>query len=71
MTLEVWTGDGWAPHPDVDDLVRFGVRLTEAEARALLHESRRRASLQPMSDGEADIALRSRQRWIGAPFAES
>jgi len=71
LSLEVWTGDGWSPHPDVDDLVRFGVRLTDAEARQLLHESRRRASLLPMADTEADIVLRSRTRWMGAPVAGS
>jgi len=71
MSLEVWTGDGWAPFPAVDDLVRFGVRMTDQDARALLHESRRLASLPAMTDGDADIALRSRLRWIGAPVLRS
>ena len=66
MSLEVWTGDGWAPFPEVDDLLRFGVRLTDGDARALLHESRRIASLPALIDAEAEIALRSRLRWVGA-----
>ncbi|HZT76405.1 MAG TPA: hypothetical protein VFA27_07095 [Vicinamibacterales bacterium] len=70
-SLEVWTGDGWAPHPDIDDLLRFGMRLTDAEAQELLLDSRRRASLPPMTESDADIALRSRLRWLGAPSSES
>ena len=71
ISLEVWTGDRWAPHADVDDLLRFGVRLTDGEALLLLHDARRRASLPPISDRDADRALRSRKRWMGAPIAES
>lgn len=71
MCPEVWTGDSWAAFPGVDDLVRFGVRLTDGDARALLHQSRRLASLPVLPDGEADIALRSRLRWTGAAVART
>jgi hypothetical protein len=69
MYPEVWVRDSWASFPDLDDLVRFGVRLTDSDARALLNESRRQAALPVLSEGEADIALRSRLRWSGAAVA--
>ena len=61
--MEVWDGDGWAPYPDVDNVLRHGHRLTEIQALALLHETREHlGTLARFSDAEADAALRSRLR---------
>ena len=62
-TLEVWSGDGWAPYPDVDHVSRHGHRITDVQSLAALHGIRARAGgLVPLSDEEADAALRARQR---------
>ena len=59
--LEVWSGDGWAPYPDVDNVLRYGQRLTEVQALALLHETRdRMGTLVRFSDEEARVVLRDR-----------
>ena len=42
LAMEAWTGDGWAPYPDVDAVLRHGRRLTEMEALAVVHEARSR-----------------------------
>ena len=61
--MEVWNGDGWAPYPDVDNLLRHGHRLTEAQALAILYETREHlGTLARFSDAEAGVALRSRLR---------
>ncbi len=62
LAMEAWTGDGWAPYPDVDAVLRHGRRLTEMEALAVVHEARNRQGLPPFSDQEARIALRDRLR---------
>ena len=62
LAMEAWTGDGWAPYPDVDAVLRHGRRLTEMEALAVVHEARHRQGLPPFSDQEARVALRDRLR---------
>ena len=59
--MEVWKGDGWAPYPDVDTLLRHGHRLTEEQAVALLHAARDRTEAsRRLSDAEARVALHAR-----------
>ena len=61
--MEVWNGNGWAPYPDVDTLLRHGHRLTDVRALALLHETREHSgTLARFSDEEAGVALHSRLR---------
>jgi len=60
--LEVWNGDGWAPYPEVDTLLRHGHRLTEEQALALLNDMRDRGALSRFSAEEARAALRARLR---------
>ena len=60
--LEAWTGDGWAVYPDVDNVLRHGRLLTESQGLALLHETRDRSALPPLSEAEAVVALRARLR---------
>jgi hypothetical protein len=61
--LEVWKGDGWARYPDVEHLLRYGRRLNEAEALALLQKTRdRTAGLAAFSNEEARLALCARLR---------
>ena len=61
--LEVWNGDGWAPYPEVDTLLRHGHRLTEEHALALLNATRDRNSALPkLSAEEARLALSHRLR---------
>lgn len=61
--LEVWSGDGWAPYPEVDALLRHGQRLTEEQALALLNDTRDRGGALPrFSTEEARSALRARLR---------
>jgi hypothetical protein len=63
--MEAWNGDGWTPYPDVDNVLRYGRRLTEEQAVALLHETRdRTATLARFSNEEAYVALRARQRHV-------
>jgi hypothetical protein len=63
FAMEVWNGDGWAPYPDVDNVLRHGQRLTEGQALSLLHETRdRMGNLARFSDEEARVALRARLR---------
>ncbi|HET6956754.1 MAG TPA: hypothetical protein VFI56_09235 [Vicinamibacterales bacterium] len=63
VAMESWTGDGWRVFPDIDSVSRHGVRLTRDEALALLKKIRERSGLtEPLSDGEAETALSSRQR---------
>ena len=63
VTLEVWSGDSWSPYPDVDQVSRHGHRITDVQSLALLHQTRARAgALPPLSDEEAEIALRARRR---------
>ena len=59
--MEAWKGDGWAPYPDVDNVLRHGQRVSELRAVAVLHEARDRMGILPrLSDEEADVALRDR-----------
>jgi hypothetical protein len=61
--MEVWNGDGWAPYPDVDEVLRHGHRLAETQALALLHDTRSRSdALVPLPDEEARVALHARLR---------
>ena len=61
--LEAWNGDGWAPHADVDSVLRYGRLLTKEQALALLHETRdRMEALARFSDDEAHVALHARLR---------
>jgi len=63
--MEVWSGDGWAPYPDVDTLLRHGHRLTEEQALALLNDTRDRGgALSRLSEEEARTALRARLRRV-------
>jgi hypothetical protein len=63
MAMEVWNGDGWALYPDVDNVLRHGRRLTQAQGLALLHETRDRLGTQTrFSDEEARDALHDRLR---------
>ena len=63
LAMEVWKGDGWAPYPDVDNVLRHGQRLSEDRAVALLHEARDRTGPLPrFSDEEARLALHDRLR---------
>ncbi len=60
-SLEVWKGEGWAPYPDVDTLLRHGQRLSEEQAVALLQSTRDRADAsRRLSDAEALGALHAR-----------
>jgi hypothetical protein len=61
--MEGWNGDGWTPYANADNVSRRGVRLSDAQALALLRETRRRAgAVAPLSDEEAQVALSSRLR---------
>jgi hypothetical protein len=59
--LEVWTGEGWAPYSDVDNVLRHGLPLTEERALALLQETRM-GTLAHFSHEEARVALQTRRR---------
>jgi hypothetical protein len=57
---EVWLGDGWVTYADLNELLRQGHRLTDADAVALLRVTRERTNgLTPLSDEEALAALRT------------
>jgi hypothetical protein len=59
--MEVWKGGGWAPYPDVDNVLRHGRRVTEAEALVHLNETRDRLGAGArFTDDEARAALRDR-----------
>jgi hypothetical protein len=63
--MERWSGADWQPYPEVDAVLRHGVRLTDAQAMTLLHETRDRIETLPcLSDSEARRALRVRQQPI-------
>ena len=63
VAMEAWSGDGWTRYPDVDNVSRRGHRLSPEQALALLRTVRERDnSLAPLADGEAEVALSSRQR---------
>lgn len=58
ISLERWNGEDWLPYSKVEAVLRFGVRLTDTQAIALLSESRNRlGTLSPLSDKEARRAL--------------
>ena len=38
--MEVWKGDGWGRYLDVDNVLRYGQRVTEERAITLLHATR-------------------------------
>jgi hypothetical protein len=62
-SLEVWSGDGWMPYPEVDTLLRHGIRLTEDQALALLNLVRDRlGSLSTFTPEDGRTALRARLR---------
>jgi hypothetical protein len=61
--MEVWNGDGWSPYPEVDTLLRHGLRLTEEQALVLLNTTRDRVGFLPgFSAEDARLALSSRLR---------
>jgi hypothetical protein len=63
VAMEVWNGDRWTAYHDVDNLSRRGLRVTHEQALALLQAARERAGTEaPFADGEAGLALTSRQR---------
>ena len=63
MSLEMWNGEAWRPYSPVDAVLRYGLRLTEQEAMALLHRSRNEnEALARLSDDEARAVLQSRRR---------
>ena len=63
VAMESWTGDGWRVFADIERVSSHGVRLTHDQALALLKAIRGRSGLgEPLSDGEAETALSSRQR---------
>jgi hypothetical protein len=63
VAMEVWSGDGWAPYPQVDEVSRRGVRLDHDKARALLQKVREASGTSvAFSAEEAAAALASRQR---------
>jgi len=63
VAMEVWNGDGWTKYPDVDNVSRRGLRVSHEQALALLQAARERSgTLAPFADGEAGLALTSRQR---------
>ena len=63
LTLEAWTGDAWAPHGDVDHILRYGRRLSEDQALALLNAVREQAGISSrLSDADARQALNDRRR---------
>jgi hypothetical protein len=63
VAMEAWRGDGWTVYPDIDNVSRHGVRLTQDQALALLKTTRdRTGTAAPFADGEAETALSSRQR---------
>ena len=57
IALKIWDGERWVRYADVDAVARWGRSLTDAQALALLHETRNRFELEPLSDREASIAL--------------
>ncbi len=62
-TVEAWDGNGWLAYPDVDNLLRHGQRVTEAQALVILHDTRDRAGARPrLSDDDALAALHARLR---------
>jgi hypothetical protein len=70
--MEVWNGDGWAPYPDVDTLLRHGHRLTDEQALILLNDTRdRNGALPGFSAEEAHLALSNRQRRAKVPEDDS
>jgi hypothetical protein len=61
--MEVWIGTGWTPYDGMDDVLRYGRRLTDLEALALLQETRTQMAILPaLSDEEARTALNDRLR---------
>ncbi len=57
IALQIWDGEGWVRYADVDAVARQGRPLTDAQALGLLHETRNRFELEPLSDRDASIAL--------------
>ena len=58
VSLERWNGEDWLPYSDANAVLRYGVRLTDAQAMALLSETRNRVGTLPqLSDTEARRAL--------------
>ena len=58
ISLERWNGEDWLKYSDVEEVLRYGVRLTEAQALTLLSETRNRVeTLLQLSDTEARRAL--------------
>jgi hypothetical protein len=61
--IEVWIGTGWTPYAEMDDVLRYGRRLTDLEAIALLQQTRAQMEIVPaFSDEEAHTALNDRLR---------
>lgn len=61
--LEVWNGDGWTPYPDLDEVLRHGVRITDIQALGLVRSARDRdESWTRLNDEEARAVLHARLR---------
>ena len=63
MSLDLWNGEDWRPYSQVDAVLRYGLRLTEQEATALLHRTHNEIeTLARLSDAQARAVLRMRRR---------
>jgi hypothetical protein len=61
--LEFWNGDAWDRYQDEDHLLRYGSRLSEAQAFELLQQTRNgQKGLAPLSEEEVRTALAARAR---------
>jgi hypothetical protein len=59
-SLDVWDGMEWRPYTDIDAVLRYGHRLSEEDALALLCAIRdRKGPLPPLSEQLARAALRT------------
>ena len=61
LAMEVWMGNGWAPYSSVEHVLRYGRRVTEADALALLQDTRTQIGELRFSNDEAQLALRDRR----------
>jgi hypothetical protein len=63
LSFEVWNGEDWGPYSQVDAVLRYGLRLTEPQAMALLHGTRNGIETLPrLSEAEARTVLRKRRK---------
>ena len=62
LTLEVWTGDGWTPYPDAENVSRHGHRITEGRALVMLRSGSGITGAPALDDGQAIMVLHARRR---------